>query len=323
MSQIQVQLVFEGSAVDEGRIDAGALAQSLAGYSGLFRRANAVINGDASEAAVLVESKFEPGSFIVNLQLDQHLIEAVGNFITHHQFLTAASLASAIGLIKRTEWGETLIDVWKWLKGKRPDEVSQTGNNTEITLGTNRKTVRNVVYHLYGDSAIRAALGQTIEPLRRDGFDRIAVKEDSQEQVAIERQEAETLESDTWELEPPSTPTEGERDALLIVSKLAFTEKSTWSFFDEGSTVVATIEDEAFWQRVHNHEISFGEGDRLRVRLHWKVESKNGKLKQKNRIVKVHQVFDRPKQLRLDGGEDESQPRRPIRRINLHDENES
>jgi hypothetical protein len=166
-------------------------------------------------------------------------------------------------------------------------------------------------------------LGQTIEPLRREGFDRIAVKEDSREQVSIERREAETLESDSWELEPPSTPTEGERDALLIVSKLAFTEKSTWSFFDEGSTVVATIEDEVFWQRVHDHEISFGEGDRLRVRLHWKVESKNGKLKQKNRIVKVHQVFDRPKQLRLDGGEDESQPRRPIRRINLHDENES
>jgi hypothetical protein len=60
----------------------------------------------------------------------------------------------------------------------------------------------------------------------------------------------------------------------------------------------------------------------LRVRLHWKVESKNGKLKQKNRIVKVHQVFDRPKQLRLDGSDDESQLRRPIRRIKL-DDNES
>jgi hypothetical protein len=86
--------------------------------------------------------------------------------------------------------------------------------------------------------------------------------------------------------------------------------------------VVATIEDEAFWRRVHDHEISFGEGDRLRVRLHWKVESKNGKLRQKNRIVKVHQIFDRPKQLRLDGGEDEGAPRRRIRMIELNDEHE-
>jgi hypothetical protein len=323
MSQIQVQLVFEGSAVDEGRIDAGALAQSLAGYSGLFRRANAVINGEASEAAVLVESNFKPGSFVVNLQFDQHLIEAATTFITHHQFLTAASLASVIGLIKRTEWGETLIDVWKWLKGKKPDEVTQTGNNTEITLGANKKKVSSVVYNLYGDSAIRAALDQAIEPLRREGFNRMAVREDNLEQLAINKEEAESFATDTWEPEPASTPTEGERDALLIVSKLAFTERSTWSFFDEGATVVATIEDEAFWQRVHNHEISFGEGDRLRVRLHWKVESKNGKLKQKNRIIKVNQVFDRPKQLRLDGGEDESELRRPIRRIVLDDEDES
>lgn len=312
MSQIQVQLVFEGSAVDDGKIDAGALALSLAGCSGLFRRANTVINGEASEAAVLVESKFKPGSFVVSLQLDQHIIEAATNFITHHQFLTAASLASVIGLIKSKEWGETLIDVWKWLKGKKPDEVARTGNNTEITLGTNKKTVSSVVYNLYGDSAIRTALGQAIEPLHREGFDRIAVRQDNQEQVAIERREAESLGAETWGLEPSSTPTEGEREALLIVSKLAFTEKSTWSFFEEGATVVATIEDEAFWQRVHDHEISFGEGDRLRVRLHWKVESNNGKLKQKNRIIKVHQVFDRPRQLQLDGAENEERPRRRI-----------
>lgn len=321
MSQIQVQLVFEGSAVNEGKIDAAALALSLAGYSGLFRRANAVINGEASEAVVLVESNFTPGSSIVNLRFDQHLIEAATTFITHHQFFTALSLVSAIGLIKRTEWGETLIDIWKWLKGQKPDEVAQTGNNTEITLGANKKTVSSVVYNLYGDSAIRSALGQATEPLRREGFDRMALRQDNQEQVAIEKQEAESFGTDAWELEPASTPTEGEREALLIVSKLAFTEKSSWSFFDEGAMVVATIEDEAFWQRVHNHEISFGEGDRLRVRLHWKVESKNGKLKQKNRIVKVHQVFDRPRQLRLDGGAEESSSRGPLRRINLEDGN--
>ena len=254
MSQIQVQLVFEGSAVQEGKIDAGALALSLAGYNGLFRRANAVINGEASEAVVRVESNFIPGSFIVNLQFDQHLIEAATSFITHHQFLTAASLASVIGLIKRTEWGETLIDVWKWLKGKKPDEVRKQAITPRLRWAP-IETVSSVVYNLYGDSAIRAALGQAIEPLRLEGFDRMAVRQDNQEQMAIEKQEAESFGTDTWELEPASTPTQGERDALLIVSKFAFTEKSSWSFFDEGATVVATIEDEAFWQRVHDHEI--------------------------------------------------------------------
>ena len=64
MSSTEIQLVFEGSAVQSGMIDAGVFAESLAGYSEIFRRANAIANGDASEAAVLVESNFKAGSFI-------------------------------------------------------------------------------------------------------------------------------------------------------------------------------------------------------------------------------------------------------------------
>jgi hypothetical protein len=84
--------------------------------------------------------------------------------------------------------------------------------------------------------------------------------------------------------------------------------------------VVAKIEDKEFWQKVHDHSISFGEGDSLKVRLHWKVEEKNGKLKQSNRIIKVYQVLDRPKQMRLDGNDDDDLLLRPRRRINLNHE---
>lgn len=219
---------------------------------------------------------------------------------------------------KGRDWGDSLIELWKWLRGKKPDKVTRTGNNTEITLGDNKKTVTNLVFNLYGDSAIRAAFGQATEPLRREGFNRIAVRKDNDEQVAIEKEEAEYFESEPLELEPGEIPTEGERDAVLIVSKIAFTEGTTWSFFEQGGTVVAKIEDDDFWQRVHDHVIKFGEGDMLKVRLHWQLEERNGKLKQRNRITKVYQVFDRPKQMRLDGStDDEIKTPRPIRRIKL------
>ncbi len=319
MSTTEVQLVFEGTAVQQGMIDAQLFAESLAGYSQIFHRANAVVNGEASEAAVLVESDFKAGSFVVSLQFQQEIVEAAKHLITNHPFMTAGSLAALIGFVKKSgAVGESLIDLWKWLRGKKPDKVTQTGNNTEVTIGDNKKTVTNVVYNLYGDSAIRAAFGQATEPLRREGFNRIAVKQDNTEQVAIEKQEAEYFEPEPWELESDGTPTEGERDAVLIVSKIAFKEGSTWSFFEQGGTVVAKIEDEQFWRKVHDHVIKFGEGDRLKVRLHWKVEEKNGKLKQRNRIIKVYQVFDRPKQMRLDGGKDDGgKPPRPIRKIRL------
>jgi hypothetical protein len=106
---------------------------------------------------------------------------------------------------------------------------------------------------------------------------------------------------------------EGERDAVLIVSKLSFTEGSTWTFFERGSTVVAKIEDKRFREQVHQHNLTFGEGDQLRVRLVWKIERKR-KLVQKNTIVRVYEVMERPNQ-RLDGGKDDEIVPRPSRKI--------
>lgn len=301
MSSTEIQLVFEGAAVQRGLIDAQLLAESLAGCSQVFRFANAVANGDASEARVLVESDFKAGSFIVTLQFEQNLIETATNLITDHAFLTASGLAALIGFLKNgEELAESLIDLWKWLRGKKPDKVNKSGDNTEVTFGVNKKTVSNVVYNLYGDLAIRAAFGKAIEPLRREGIDRIAVRQKNVEQVAFDKEEVGYFEPELLQMEPDCTATEGERDAVLIVSKIAFSESSTWSFFEQGGTVVATIEDQEFWRNLHDHSIMFGEGDRLKVRLLWKVEEKGGRLKQKNTIIRVHQVLDRPKQMRLD-----------------------
>jgi hypothetical protein len=306
MSSTEIQLVFEGSAVQSGMIDARMFAESLAGCSEIFRRTNEIANGEASEAAVLVESEFKAGSFIAGLQLEQHVIETAKNLITHHEFLTAGGLAALIGFIKKSDSiGESLIDLWKWLKGKKPERMTQVGNNTEITLGPNKKTVSNVVYNLYGDSAIRAAFGQTTEPLRQSAIDRISVKQDGTEQVAFEKDEAPIFEAEPLQLEGDASPTEGERDAVLIVSKLSFKEGSTWTFFEQGGTGVAKIEDKKFWQKVHQHVVTFGEGDSLKVRLQWKVFEKNAKLVQKNNILRVYQVLERPKQMRLDGGKDD------------------
>lgn len=303
MSTTEIQLVFEGSAVQSGMIDARLLAESLAGCSEIFRRANQIANGEASEAAVLVESEFKAGSFVAGLQLEQHVIETAKTLITHHEFLTAGGLAALIGFIKKGESiGESLVDLWKWLKGKKPERVTQVGNNTEITVGTHKKTVNNVVYQFYGDSAIRAAFGQATEPLRQSAIDRISVKQNGEEQVAFEKEEAPIFQAEPLQLEADTVPTEGERDASLIISKLAWDEKSTWTFFEQGGKVVAKIDDQEFWHKVHQRVVAFREGDSLRVRLRWEVMEKNHKLVQKNSILRVYQVMERPKQMRLDGG---------------------
>jgi hypothetical protein len=322
MSSANLEVVFEGPAVKAGMIDARLLGDSLMGYSEVFTRSNAIVNGEVSEAAVLVQSDFKPGSFGASLQFVQNIVEHATQLITAHQFLNATELAVAIGFIwkNREAVKESLLDLYKWLRGKKPDNVVQVGNNVEITFGQNKKTVTNVVFNLYSDAAIRAGLGRLTSPLRQSAIDRITVKQDGTDQATIEKSEAEYFEPEPMQLESDSAPMEGERDAILIVAKLSFTEGSTWTFFERGATVVARIEDEAFWQQVHQHNVTFGEGDKLRVRLSWKIERKK-KLTQKNTIVKVYELLERPKQMRLDGKKDDDiiTSQRPGRKIRNDD----
>ena len=71
MSSTNLEVVFEGPAVHSGTIDARLLAESLIGYSEVFTRANAIINGRDSQAAVLVQSDFKQGSFVAGLEFVQ------------------------------------------------------------------------------------------------------------------------------------------------------------------------------------------------------------------------------------------------------------
>jgi hypothetical protein len=74
-------------------------------------------------------------------------------------------------------------------------------------------------------------------------------------------------QAEPLQLEPGSTPMEGERDAVLIISKLSWDEGSTWTFLEQGGKVVAKINDQEFWEKVHQRAVAFREGDSLKARL--------------------------------------------------------
>jgi hypothetical protein len=242
--------------------------------------------------------------------------EVAARLITAHQFLSAGALAGIIGFLPadlakefvKDFARETVIGLYKWLKGKKPDQVKTHGQDTvEIKSGRESKTVNISVFNLYGDSAIRSGLDKLTRPLREAEIDRIAVKQGRIEQAVFEKSEAKYFEAEPLQLESDAQPMQGERDAVLIVSKLSFKEGSNWTFFERGATVVAKIEDEQFWERVHEHAVTFGEGDLLKVRLVWEIQEKHHQLKQKNIIVKVLEKLERPKQMRLDGRKDDEQ----------------
>src|SRR6266852_560381 len=176
MSSATIEVKFEGPSVETGTIDARLLADALAGYSEVFTRANALVNGEFSRASVLVQSDFRHGSFVAGLELVQNLTEQASSLITAHHFLSAGVLGSIIGFVPRDLMKEvakdlakeTVIGLFKWLKGKKPDEAKPTSSGEmELKSGQESRVVNVNVYNLYGDSAIRAGLDRLTSPLRQ------------------------------------------------------------------------------------------------------------------------------------------------------------
>ena len=300
MSTEKLELVFDGPGVENGLIDASLLADSLAGYSRTFNRANEILNGEESETGVFVEAGFRKGSFIVDLQLVQTITEHGRQLITAHPILDATGITSALGFAwhHKGEIKDGLLELYKWLKGKKPDAVTRIGESTELTIGENRKTVTNNIFNLYGDDAIRQGLSSFVKPLAGAQVDRISIVKDGVEQASLDKSEVAYFNTEPPTELPTAPALSGKRQAALTVSKLSFTETSNWTFFEQGATVVAKIEDDDFWKKVHERTVTFGEGDTLVVQLAWKVEQKS-RLVQRNTILKVIKVIPRPEQLQL------------------------
>ena len=187
MSTTRIDLIFDGPGVKNGTIDASLLAESLTGYSRTYLRANELLNGEVSEAVVLVQAEFRKGSFIVDLQLVQTVVESAKQLISAHSILDSAGLVSALGFAwsSRSDIKDGVIDLIKWLKGKKPDSTLSLGSSIEVTLGANKKIVTNNVYNLYGDEAIRHGFGNLVTGLNRPALDKISMAVDGVEQTSI------------------------------------------------------------------------------------------------------------------------------------------
>ena len=130
-----VELVFNGEAVQSGTIDARVLGTALTAFTDAFHTVpDAIVNGKNSEASIRVDAKFERGSFDVLLQLAQGLLGQAQGIISNLK--TAFELAVLLGIIHKSG---SLIDLLKFLQGKKPDKVVKGDETVEVSVKRSEK----------------------------------------------------------------------------------------------------------------------------------------------------------------------------------------
>lgn len=295
MSKIQIQVAYDGEALQTGSMNVRDLAPALLSIGNLCQEANRVLYGDNVRLTVNVQSGFQQGSFEVSMEVIQSLATQAKLFLLGENMTAAITLAGLVGL---AQGGcISLIAFIKWLKGQKPAEsITLENGNIKIIINSESLEVQPEIIQLYNDTNVRSALEGVIKPLEQPGINRFEVRRDKNIIESITREEVPYFLIPSIEEE---ITIDNERIAALEIVKLSFEEKYKWMFSDGNMTLNADIEDEGFLNKLNRREILFAKGDVLKVKLYTKSWRTEKGLRTEYKVLRVLEVIPSPRQISL------------------------
>jgi hypothetical protein len=299
VSSAELTISYDGEMLRTGLMDVQELAPALLASGTLIQKANRFLNGETTSITLKVKSDFQRGSFLVNFVVDQSLLEQAKNFLLQHPNIKEAKdILDTIFFYVGLPIGATrgLFELLKFLRNKKPDTVTieDKSDTVTIVLGEQHITVNQNVYKLYQDPEARRAASTLIEPLNREGIDKLEIKH-GDEIETVTKEDAEAFSY--FELEGEIL-LDSVAESWLSIIALSFKPEHKWRFSTGGSTLTANITDQDFWDRVHKHEEIFEEEDQLLVALRTSTyRDATGRLQTRYTIERVIQHRHTPKQL--------------------------
>lgn len=198
MSAATVTVRYDGPILANHRMDITDLAPALLGLSEICRIANHKFNGDKASVQVLIGTDAEHRCFQLDLHVVQTVWDTTKSLLTNSDVGSAKELLEWIGLIGGGTTGAIgLFKLLKWLSGRRI-------NSTVLEAHDGRDVVRisiegdnnNVVFvhpqalELLRDEKVLASLKKVIEPLTREGYDKLEFENDGEIADTIGKEEA-------------------------------------------------------------------------------------------------------------------------------------
>ncbi|MCK5659509.1 MAG: hypothetical protein KAH96_06510 [Alphaproteobacteria bacterium] len=307
MSEANLTLVFDGSALQSNEMDVKDLGQALIAMGDLIQAANAEINGSSAQIEVKVKAH-RAGSFEVDFLV--HALEVVKPLLDvakqHQEDISAANdLLELLFKIGGVTWGGVkvaqtatggVIAFLKWLKGRRiPEKIERQSNgDVHIHIGENYFVTNDNTVKLTKSIAVRKPVKELISALKQKGVDALKIKRTSKTDLEVTKSEVGYFDySDEEEL------VESTRKMNLQIVKLSFKECDKWQMTDGGKPFNVTIEDVDFLNRVQKREVAFANGDYLECDVLEKQYRTSSGLKMQYTITQVHNHMPATQQLRL------------------------
>lgn len=286
-----IEVYFSGRAVNENSMSVRDLAPALIGLADAIDRYRE-INDPLIDLDVRITAT-KAGSFDVFLQL-VGTMAAVSQTMEPSDIIGLASNVMDVIRILAIRFDQTGTP-----KPGEREVVGQSDTHVNLRIGSASLTVDRKAYRASRDGHIINGIGAAAHPSTIEGYDPVRfIHKDSGRIETIDK-DAATAMSELTISEQPIDPSE--ETTTLQVNTIQFNSPK-WKFTKGDETFWCEIQDQAFLNQCARHEISFGSGDLLKVRLITEQYVQDGQLKTgSRRITKVieHMPIEQQPQLNI------------------------
>lgn len=235
---------------DKESIDAGTLADALLAYKHTIQEL-AASRTDSEEVLVDVEV------------VDRGCIEIHTLITAIQSVVNPETLPAIVTGIK------SVVDIYRFLKGKLAKKVEVSNSDDAITLTNvegSKIVINKNVYNVYLNTGT-----PPFGDARNYGKDRIKsvrmMDGENNESVRINESEFGSFEKCNRRIQDADVEEREEELELVVATIPLGAPKNQWSFILAGELIRAQIKDDSFIGRIERHEITFGKGDRIVARV--------------------------------------------------------
>ena len=292
-----INIIYSGSAVEDGIIDVKNLASNLLSFANLVQRVSALITEDKNIIDIKIKA-MSKGSFDISLILMQKEVwETITNFFASKDYNAIKEIFFILfgsGVVA----SGGIIGLYKFLKNKKPKDI-KTNNNGTLTLKNeeNQEFIASKdLLKTFKDIEVQQAIKEVIkDTLSKEGLDSISFKTKNTTEI-ITKEEANYFDISIQDNEEII---EHENIAIYSIISLTFKEDNKWTLNDGNTQIKATITDESFLQKIENGEIAFTKYDKLKCRVLLKQNIKDKLPKNDYTILEVLEHIKASKQINL------------------------
>lgn len=267
MGKNSFQIFYDGPSLQSHEMDVRDLAPALIAIGDLLDETNQVIYQGKTKVHVNVKGGFKAGSFQIEFNLVQDVIQQVSDLFGISRDASAGALLAILGFsIKDGVSG--LIQLIKWLNGRKIKKVEKQSDTGKITIHVENDSIETYTeaLDLYRNIQIRKSLSVIIQhPLQKEGIETFGVRtENETPPVIVEKDFVDAFST-------PSLEDEQLEDEVyktdVQLTQISFKENIKWKFTDGSVEFYAIVLDQNFIEKVQESEASFSKDDILTVRI--------------------------------------------------------